>query len=286
MPVQILLAILSSVAALFVIIALIILFLTAPRKASKKATVILRNAKFAHRGLYDNKDLPENSLTAFKEAIQHGYGIEMDVRLTKDGVPVVFHDDSLRRMCNQTSLVKDVPLNELKSLHLLTTDQTIPTFEEFLHTVHGQVPLLIEFKTGIPGHDARNLCEAVDKLLKDYSGPYVIESFDYKVLEWYRKHKPEVVRGQLAMGMQCYVPALGKSAELISKKRRFMMTHLLYNFHGRPNFIGYRFQDIGWMVRINQVLGAKILCWTVNNIEDSQRLLKVYDGVIFEKYLA
>ncbi len=286
MAVKILLAVLGSIAALLVIAAFIVVFMTAPRKASKKAAFQFHQSKFAHRGIYDNNDIPENSLSAFQQAIQHGYGIEMDVRLTKDGVPVVFHDDSLRRMCNQTQLVKEIPLNELKSLHLLSTDQTIPTFEEFLRTVHGQVPLLIEFKTGIPGHDVKPLCQAVDQLLKEYSGPYVIESFDYKVLEWYRKHRPTVIRGQLGMGIQCYVPAMGKAAELVSKKQRFMMTHLLYNYLGRPNFIAYRFQDIGMMVRINQALGAKVLCWTVNNLADSTRLLKTYDGVIFEKFLA
>jgi hypothetical protein len=107
------------------------------------------------------------------------------------------------------------------------------------------------------------------------------------VLNWYKKNRPDILRGQLGMGMQCYEIALGKDeAKKLPMKNRRMVTYLLCNFIGRPHFISYRWQDINIAVKINKFLGAKIACWTVNNINDSLKLLKDYDCVIFEKYLA
>lgn len=265
----------------------ILVFLCAPARKSRAVVSRMNGIKFAHRGLYDNSRVPENSLAAFRKAVEAGYAVEMDVRLTKDGRVVVFHDDTLTRMCGISGRVADMTLKELESMRLLGTTETIPTFAEFLDTIQGKVPILIEFKTGIPGVEARSICEKVEVILQTYEGPYFIESFDYLVLEWFRKHHPEVVRGQLAMGLQCYVPAMGKvAAEMVSMRKRKMLTHLLYNYRGRPHFIAYRWQDVGFMVRLNQFLGARILCWTVTTRADGDHLLSRFDGIIFEKFLA
>lgn len=263
---------------------LALLYMTSPRKSNN-----LKNfpSKFAHRGLFNNEDIPENSMAAFKKAIDKGYGIELDIRLTKDLHLVVFHDDTLARLCKQIVKVDSLTLAELKKFTLLDSKHTVPTFAEFLTTVNGQVPILIEFKTELPGLDPSVICAKAAEMLSDYSGEYYIESFDYNVLKWFKNNQPHVVRGQLAMGTQCYIPALGKAhAEKIPLRRRKMMSYLLYNFKSRPHFIGYRYQDIHSIVKLNKVLGAKIACWTVTNKEIGDTLLQQYDSIIFEQYLA
>ncbi len=249
----------------------------------------LRGQKYAHRGVYDNAgDAPENSLKAFSAAVEKGYAIELDIRLTKDGRVVVFHDGSLERLCGLKQPVNALTLAELKALRLFGTDERIPEFGEFLALVAGRAPLLIEYKTGLPGADVAGvaqLCEASLALLDAYKGPYVIESFDYLVLEWFRRRRPDVMRGQLGMGLQCYVPALGKAgAEAIPLYRRKMLSWLLYNHRSRPHFISYRFQDAGLGVAVCRALGAQVSVWTVKTAEEGAKLLTRYDAIIFEGF--
>ena len=128
---------------------------------------------YAHRGLHGG-DVPENSLAAFEKAAEKRYGIELDVQLTKDGVPVVFHDDSLLRVCGVDRLLRDCELSELRQFRLSGSEkETIPTFAEVLELVDGRVPLLVELKTGSAG-----LVRAVVPMLDEYNGSFCVESFD------------------------------------------------------------------------------------------------------------
>ena len=276
-----------SLMGMIIISFLVFIYFAAPRKASIEIRKSFNKLKFAHRGVYNNTDIPENSIAAFKIAVEKGYGIELDIRLTKDSEIVVFHDDSLTRMCKVKEDVSSLTLDELRKLYLLDSKEQIPTFKEFLELVNGKVPLLIEYKTGLPGESASLICSKAEALLYKYSGSYFIESFNYMVLEWYKLNKPQIMRGQLAMGLQCYIPAMGKTAaRRIPLRRRKMMSYLLYNYRSRPNFIAYRWQDINFMVKLNKLLGAKIACWTVTSKEIEIALLQKYDSVIFEQYLA
>lgn len=266
------------------------LWLIAPARPSRAMRAGLRGQKYAHRGIYDNAGAaPENSMPAFAAAADKGYGIELDIRLTRDGRVVVFHDGSLERVCGPKKPVASLSLAELKELWLLGTGERIPEFGEFLSLVAGRVPLLVEFKTGLPGADAAGaarLCEASMALLDAYEGPYVIESFDYLVLEWFRRHRPAVMRGQLGMGLQCYVPALGKAgAAAIPPYRRMMLSWLLYNRRSRPHFISYRFQDAGFSVSLCRALGARVSAWTVKTAAEATELMPRYDAIIFEGFL-
>lgn len=260
------------------------LFLIAPALVKKNHKQILPSRHFAHRGVYDNLKVPENSLTAFKMAVDKGYGIELDIRLTKDGEVVVFHDDGLKRLCGMNAMVSNLSLAELNEYRLLTTDERIPTLIEVLNLVNGKVPLLVEYKTGLPGNNVDSICEKAENLLAKYQGSYIIESFDYQVLAWYRKHKPAISRGQLSMGFDCFTKALGKAADLIPVKRRKMISGLTCNYLGRPDFISYRWQDIGFTAKLCQKLGAKLVCWTPNNKADAEKLLSKYDGIVFEHF--
>jgi len=265
-----------------------LLYLIAPKRVGKNTAFSINQVKFAHRGIHNSEEnIPENSLLAFKKAINLGYGIELDIRETKDKKIVVFHDDDLKRMCNDTTLISESTLKELQNYTLLNTNEKIPTLEEVLSLVDGKVPILVEYKADLPGTECSSICTETNELLKGYNGEYAIESFNYLVLGWYKKHMPNILRGQLGMGMQCYEVALGKEkASQLSMKKRRMVTYLLCNYIGRPHFISYRWQDIKLAVKINQILGAKIACWTVVDTKNSQRLIEKYDSIIFEKYLA
>ncbi|MEI6875100.1 MAG: glycerophosphodiester phosphodiesterase family protein, partial [Spirochaetota bacterium] len=265
------------------------LWLLWPARPHDAMGALLKGRKFAHRGLFDNNsDAPENSLKAFRAAVDKGYGIELDIHLTSDGEIVVFHDDTLIRMCGVPKPVASLSLPEIKEQRLLGTEERIPAFDEFLAMVDARVPLLVEFKTGLPGNsDVAPLCAKAMGALDGYGGAYLIESFDANVLAWFRKHRPAVMRGQLALGFATYERALGKmAAKSIPLHRRRMLSWLLYNFRSRPHFISYRFEDAGLALRLCWALGAMVSVWTVRTPEDSALLLEEYDAVIFEGFLA
>ena len=116
---------------------------------------------------------PENSLPAFKKAVDHGFAIELDVHLTSDGQIVVFHDDTLKRMCQLDQSVESMTYDELSRYRLMNTDCRIPLLTEVLKLVNGRVPLLIELK--LPTSSTA-LCPLLDRLLASYPGQYLIES--------------------------------------------------------------------------------------------------------------
>lgn len=280
------------IAAIAVAIELMVmlgLWMLLPTRPSSGMRSLLKGSKFAHRGLFDNKSTaPENSLKAFAAAMEKGYGIELDIHLTRDGEVVVFHDDSLNRMCSVGKMIETLSFAEIRTLSLLETGEKIPSFSELLSLVNGRVPLLVEFKTGLSGSvDVAPLCIGAMKLLDAYKGAYLIESFDANVLRWFRKYRPAVMRGQLALGFSTYRRALGKKgADSIPFHRRRMLSWLLYNYKSRPHFISYRFEDAGLPLRLCRALGAMVAVWTVRKPKDSARLLEKYDAVIFEGFLA
>ncbi len=152
---------------------------------------------FFHRGLHGN-GVPENSIPSFENAIDAGVGIELDVRLSRDGVPVVFHDKTPRRMCGDKRKVSELTVNELKGLRLKDSDETIPTLEEVLELTGGRVPLMIETKP--PKHRLfdRKLEQSMLPLLKAYKGTYYLQSFDKDGMKYMKKRLPDTLCGILS----------------------------------------------------------------------------------------
>ena len=148
----------------------------------------------AHRGLF-NSNYPENSLSAFENAVKNNYGIELDIQFTKDKKIVVFHDDNLERMTNDKRNVNELLYEELRNLKLLNSNESIPLFEDVLSLVNGKVPLIIEIKNC---DNIIELGQETYKLLKSYKGKFVVESFNPFVLQWFKNNAKEVVRGQLS----------------------------------------------------------------------------------------
>lgn len=150
---------------------------------------------YAHRDYQTRDQRIENSLNAFQKAVDAGYGIELDVQLTKDEKMVVCHDFDLKRICGADVKVRDLTFEELQGYHICKSDQTIPTFEEVLRLIDGKVPLIIEYK--VPGMSAK-VCEMADALLQDYKGLYCVESFHPLAVLWCRRNRKEIVRGILS----------------------------------------------------------------------------------------
>lgn len=232
----------------------------------------LSGARIAHRGLHDNT-VPENSLTAFRLAAEAGYAIENDIHVTADGAVVVFHDDTLDRMCGVSGKPEEFTLAQLKELRLAGTEECIPTLAECLAVIDGRVPLLIEFKCRT-GDVCERLCPAADAVLTEYKGGvYWIQSFYPFVLSWYRKHRPEVCRGQLA------------TAFVGDKLHMRMLGMLLFNVFARPDFVSYEWKYRNkWNRRVCTMLGALPVGWTFRSKEELDACRNDFAGFIFEGF--
>jgi len=248
-----------------------LVFLVAPGRASKKDKKPFMYKNFAHRGLHKkDKTVPENSLAAFERASSYGYGMELDVQLSKDGQVVVFHDDTLNRVCGVDSRVDEKTYDELSKISLCGTTQTIPLFSEVLKTVRGRGPLIVELKNGKRNEE---LCEKTYALLEKYSGEYCIESFNPFIVRWFKKNAPEVIRGQLANPPKDYNGEVGPLAAVI-------LGNCLLNFLSRPQFIAYKITPKPFTVKLCEALGAMKVAWTSHDWVNE----KFYDAVIFEFY--
>lgn len=147
----------------------------------------------AHRGVFHNPTVPENSLPAFQKAIDEKIPFELDVQLTKDDVIVIFHDKNLKRMTGIDKKLVDCTYDELKNYYLFDTKEKIPTLEEVLLLNHDQVFMDIEIKSP---KNISETCECVCSLLKDYYN-YSLKSFNPKVCRYLKKHYPSLNVGYL-----------------------------------------------------------------------------------------
>ncbi len=225
----------------------------------------------AHRGLHNGKEAPENSIEAFSRAAEFGFAIENDIHLTRDGEVVVFHDDTLNRVCGVDGKVEEMTLEELKNCRLLGTEYTIPTLKECLDAVDGKVPLLVEFKCR--GVHCRELCEAADKILSKYKGKYFIQSFYPTVLRWYKHNRKEVLRGQLA------TPFKGETIT------RQLSGALLFSFLGRPDFVSYEHKYRKYLFFcLSKFLGALPVGWTFKSQNDLDKDKQGFKAYIFEGF--
>ena len=207
------------------------LFLLAPGRATKGQKAPFWGRNFAHRGLHSrDKSVPENSLKAFALASEAGYGMELDVQLTRDGQVVVFHDDTLDRVCGIHGRVDDYTFAELQKFPLCGTAERIPLFSDVLNTVAGRGAIICELKTA--GKKNRELSRKTYDLIAAYPGEICVESFDPRIVAWFRFHAPQVVRGQLVGPLQSYRPAGNGIAA-------FCMAGLLANVVSRPDFVSY-----------------------------------------------
>ena len=266
----ILLILLCALCALTVLLGALYLFIFVRPRAKTPPKPLL--CEYAHRGLHGG-GTPENSLPAFEKACQKGFGIELDVQLSADGVVVVFHDDTLKRMTGKDAKVKDLTVCELQRLSLDRTEETIPTFEEVLRLVNGRVPLLVELK----GEDFNAaLCAPVAELLKGYRGEYCIESFNPLLLRAMRKHLPHACYGQLY-------------TNVCKDRKKYTLLNMLvscmtFNFLSKPDFIAYNYiyRHTLPVKLTTKLYTATPFVWTVRDKEELDRARRYGELSIFE----
>ncbi len=260
---------------LFVIFAAVLLFLLLPYKPTAEQKRPFANRNFAHRGLHTpDKAVPENSMAAFRAAVSAGYGIELDIQLSADGQVVVFHDDTLDRVCGVHGRVDEFTYRQLQQMRICETDQTIPLFTDVLAAVHGSVPLIVEIKSGRRNAE---LCQKAWAILLQYTGAFCVESFDPRVVAWWRHHARQVLRGQLASG---YRDLRRHNKPLIA----FVVSRCLLNCLCRPNFVAYSKKRTSWCAALTVALGAMPVVWTARPEDDIPALQAKNKAVIFEFY--
>ncbi len=262
-------------AVLTVLITLIalVLFLVFPALRRHPDRRVIEGKYIAHRGLHGIDGAVENSLEAFEKAAQKGYITENDIHLTKDRQVIVFHDDNLERMCGVDEKPENLTLEEIKKFNLAGTGEKIPTLKECLDLIDGRVPLLIEFKTPVIG-DYEPLCVAANEILKDYEGKYFIQSFNPLVCRWYKKTRPDIMRGQLA------------SAFYNEPFHQKLAGALLFNFLSRPDFVSYEFKfKNNFSRRLVALLGGFPVAWTYTEKEQIEKTKKSFKAFIFEKFI-
>lgn len=247
-----------------------------PRMFGRPDRSMLFGYDYAHRGLHDNTgDAPENSMKAFRAAVDAGYGIELDIQLTKDRVPVIFHDEDLKRVCHAEGKVRDFTYEELRKFTLCNSKEQIPSLEEVLQIIDGRVPLIIEIKAY---EKAKDVCTLADRFIAAYKGVYCIESFDPRVLVWYRSHRAEVVRGQLS----CAFYENGKKSPVF-----WALQYLLTDCISRPDFIAYDHRHKQNISRrlVCGLFGALSVAWTIRSREELDQARDFYELFIFEGFL-
>ncbi len=236
----------------------------------------LKKWSFAHRGLHDAQK-PENSMAAFRAALDHGYGIELDLHLMKDGNLGVIHDSNLQRVAGADVRIEDLTVSDLPNYKLGETEEIIPLFDDVLALFDGKAPLIVELKVVDGNYDA--LCRAAMEKLDNYQGCFCVESFDPRVIAWLRKHRPDLCRGQLAENW------MGKKLP-VSCVLRWCMTYHIANVYTRPDFIAYKFADrkvFGTDI-CRKLMGIAGVSWTIRSREDYDTA--VTDGwiPIFENF--
>ena len=268
---------------LVLLIVILYLLLIMPRMFGRPVREPHLRVLYAHRGLFDNNsDAPENSLKAFQKAVDAGYGIELDVQTTKDKIPVVFHDFTLARMARTEDgaevpgKICDYTWEELTAFRLLDTTERIPRFDEVLKLVGGRVPLVVELKIELKD---LTVCRAASALLDDYCGVYCIESFNPLGVFWYRRNRPEVMRGQLA---ESFRKSEGWRAPLY-----LALEFLLFNVLGRPDFIAYNHKHRTnlSLVLCTRLFGALPAAWTIRSEAELADNRKAFDLYIFDSFV-
>jgi glycerophosphoryl diester phosphodiesterase len=229
----------------------------------------LTQRPIAHRGLHDRTQRrPENTLAAFNAAAEARYGIECDVHIAADGVPVVFHDDDLRRLTGIPGPVRERTSTELGDLRILGTAEWIPTLDEVLRLVAGRVPLLIELKS-IPSED-EGLAFAVVERLKRYPGAAAVMSFNPELIAEVKAADRSLRRGLTALG-----------------RWRTAARNLSIARDLEVDFISYAIGDLPTPMPLlcRYLFGMPVICWTVRTPEQARKAARWTDQITFEGFL-
>jgi len=238
----------------------------------------------AHRGYHNRAEgRIENSLGAFRAAIAAGYGIEMDVQLSADGVAMVFHDEAMQRLTAAEGFVWDYTAAELGQIPLRDSTETIPTLQQALALIDGQVPLLIEIKDHtetMQPTDGR-LEGATAAVLAGYSGPVAVMSFNPHSVAHMARLAPQIPRGLTtsAFDPAGWAPLPPETCDALRPIPDYDRTGSSFISHEAADLTRARVADL-------KAAGAAILCWTIRSPEAEAAARKVAQNITFEGYPA
>ena len=232
---------------------------------------LFTNKYIAHRGLHNGELIPENSLLAFKKAIEKNYAIEFDITITKDNQVVVFHDEDLVRLCNKKEKVEEVEYGFLKKLKLYNSDEDIPLFKEVLELVDKKIALIIEIKK----HQNIGVLEnIVLDLLENYEGEYFICSFEKDILFWLKENRTNIKRGLI----------YEYNSKVFKKYHKVLFLYKYYKI--KPDFVSLDYRLLNSSIyKFCKKNSLPIFCWTINSKEKYENIEKKVDGIIFENII-
>ena len=252
-------------------------YMIRPSRKRREQMRAYHGAYIAHRGLHDDQR-PENSMSAFAAAVEAGYGIELDVRVSKDGEVVILHDDTLDRMTGMPGPVSNYTVKELSEMSILGTKDGIPTLREVLELVDGRVPLVVELKEEL---GKTIVTDKTAELLREYNGPYVVESFNPMAVDYCHRIMPDVPIGFLSSS---YMKQCGKRGF-----RYFAARYLLTNIFSKPDFIAYAYWDrknLAFRAFRRLFPRTPLVAWTLTSPEEEKIARRFgYNCFIFENYI-
>lgn len=216
----------------------------------------------AHRGIHDNKEIPENSMKAFKLAFDKKYNIEFDIHVTKDSKLVIFHDDNLERMTGVDKNIEDLTLDEISKLRLLDTNERIPEFKDLLDLVSGKVLLDIEIKST---KKVKLVCKLVLEELENYNGEILLKSFNPFIVKELKKNS------NYKVGLLITKKSPNKILNL------FVNTGLIYLF--KFDFIAINKKMFNDKFYKKYSKKYPIYVWTLKGVEDTKKYIKKYGNI-------
>ena len=232
----------------------------------------------AHRGLHDlSADVIENTAAAFSAAVAAGYGIETDLQISADGEAMVHHDDALGRLTEGSGALAEMTAGQIQAVRFKAGGGRILTLGELCGLVEGRVSLLLELKSHFDGN--LRLFERTVEVLKGYTGPVAVMSFDPDLIEAARHAAPTLKRGIVAERNYSH-PEWNK----LARAREQNMAWLLHAPRSRPQFLAYSVRDLPAVAPLlaRGVFGLPLLTWTVRSEDDRRRASRWADQIIFE----
>ncbi|WP_112873457.1 glycerophosphodiester phosphodiesterase family protein [Paracoccus endophyticus] len=234
----------------------------------------------AHRGLH-GPGVPENTMAAFRAAIDAGHGIELDLQPAEDGTPLVFHDYDLQRLTGSGGVVSALSVAEAGALQLAGSDEGIPTLAAVLDEVAGRVPVLIEIKDqdGALGPDMGELPGRVAEIVAPYHGPVAVMSFNPHAVAAVHAAAPHVPVGLTS----CAFPADDWPG--VPAARRAGLARLEDFDRVGACFISHDHRDLdNPAVAALAARGVPVLCWTIRTPEQAAAARRVAANITFEGF--
>lgn len=234
----------------------------------------------AHRGLH-SEGVPENSRAAFEAAIGKGYGIELDVQMSSDGEAMVFHDYELSRLTEAKGPTRQRSSAELAELKL-SNGEGIPSLQDVLKQVSGQVAVLVEIKDqdGAMGDDIGPLEARVADILNEYRGPVATMSLNPNAIYHMNRLAPDVPRGLVTCRFS------KEDWPLLPRSRADELAQIPdYDATG-CSFISHHHLSLD-LPRVNEIrqTGDPVLSWTIKSEDDEHLARRLADNITFEGYL-